>query len=72
MICISQADVEHWRTLYFIDGVFRKATLVVQLSTVERLEGGKYSTGDWRGRPDGEIVAYFKTVKRSCHGPDRR
>ena len=46
--------------------------LVVQLLTAERLEGGGYSTGDWRGRPNGEIVAPSKTFKRSCHGPDRR
>ena len=67
MLCSSQADVQHWR-----QWGLSERYLVVQLLTVERLEGGGYSTGDWRGRPDEEIVAPGKRVKTSCHGPDRR
>ena len=40
-----------------VDAVFRKVNFVVQLSMVERLEGGKCWPGDWRGRPDEGCVA---------------
>ena len=44
-------------TLYWFGRIVSERKLAVQLTRVLGLNGGRHTTGDWRGKPDEEIVA---------------